>query len=125
MVKTGLVGIEIERGAALVKALDDAKIKIRVAMWAYLSDYEDWRMVLAGPGLDAGRDAYGLVVEAMAKAGFTPETSPVYVIYRMKHKFIRELRRIFAKARSVEGMRLGGQLIGDKFIEDAYVYRIS
>jgi hypothetical protein len=35
------------------------------------------------------------------------------------------LRRIFAKTKSVEGMRLGGQMIGDRFIEDAWVYRIS
>lgn len=26
---------------------------------------------------------------------------------------------------SAKGMRLGGQMIGDRFIEDAYVYRIS
>jgi len=25
----------------------------------------------------------------------------------------------------VEGMRLGGQLVGDRFIEDGYAYRIS
>jgi hypothetical protein len=38
---------------------------------------------------------------------------------------IRELRRIFGKTKSVEGMRLGGQVFGDRFVEDAYVYRIS
>ena len=43
----------------------------------------------------------------------------------MADPFVRELRRLFGKARSVEGMRLGGQMIGDRFVEDAYVYRIS
>jgi hypothetical protein len=38
---------------------------------------------------------------------------------------IRELRRLFGKTKSVEGMRLGGQVFGDRFVEDAYVYRIS
>jgi hypothetical protein len=42
----------------------------------------------------------------------------------MSDPFIRALRRILAKAKSVEGMRLGGQLIGDRFVEDALVYRI-
>jgi hypothetical protein len=32
---------------------------------------------------------------------------------------------MFGKANSVEGMRLGGQMIGDRFLEDAYLYRIS
>lgn len=42
----------------------------------------------------------------------------------MRDPFIRELRRIFGKTRSVEGMRLAGQMIGDRFLPDAYVYRI-
>jgi hypothetical protein len=47
------------------------------------------------------------------------------MIFPTKDPFIRELRRIFGKTKSVEGMRLGGQLIGDRFLEDAYVYQIS
>jgi len=47
------------------------------------------------------------------------------MILPMTDAFIRGLRRIFAKAKDVEGMRLGGQMIGDRFLEDAYVYRIS
>jgi hypothetical protein len=47
------------------------------------------------------------------------------MILPMSDPFIKGLRSIFGKAKSVEGMRLGGQLIGDRFIEDAYVYRIS
>ncbi|MBZ5724745.1 MAG: hypothetical protein LAP87_07080 [Acidobacteriia bacterium] len=47
------------------------------------------------------------------------------MILAMADPFIKELRRIFGKAKSVEGMRLGGQLIADRFIDDAYVYRIS
>jgi hypothetical protein len=43
----------------------------------------------------------------------------------MTDPFIRALRRLFGKTKSVEGMRLGGQMIGDRFVEDAYVYRIS
>ena len=38
---------------------------------------------------------------------------------------IKHLRRSFGKTKNVEGMRLGGQMIGDRFTEDAYVYRIS
>lgn len=38
--------------------------------------------------------------------------------------FIKELRRMFSKAKNVEGMRLGLQLIGGRFVEDAYVCQI-
>jgi hypothetical protein len=39
----------------------------------------------------------------------------------MKDPFIRELRNVFGKTASIEGMRLGGQSFGDRFIEDGYV----
>jgi hypothetical protein len=47
------------------------------------------------------------------------------MILPMADSFIQELCRKFAKAKSTEGMRLGGQMIGERFVEDAYVYRIS
>jgi hypothetical protein len=47
------------------------------------------------------------------------------MIFRMEDQFIRTLRRIFGKAASVEGMRLGGQMIGSRSLDEAYVYRIS
>jgi hypothetical protein len=47
------------------------------------------------------------------------------MILEMKDPFIRALRRIFGKAKSVEGMRLGLQTIGDRFVEDGIVYRIK
>jgi hypothetical protein len=43
----------------------------------------------------------------------------------MADPFIKSLRRMFGKTKSVEGMRLGLQTIGDRFVEDAFVYRIS
>jgi hypothetical protein len=106
--------------------LDAAGLKVKVAMWAVLSEYEDWRMVLASPQFDrAGLlGQYGLIFEALDKAGFAVERVPSCVVVRMTDPFVRQLRRRFGKAKSVEGMRLGGQLFGDRYIEDAYVYRI-
>lgn len=54
-----------------------------------------------------------------------PEIKPVVMILPMTDPFIKGLRRIFGKTKNVEGMRRGGQMIGDRFIEDAFVYRIS
>jgi hypothetical protein len=38
--------------------------------------------------------------------------------------YSRALRRIFSKTKNVEFTRLGGQMIGDRFVESAIVYRI-
>ena len=61
----------------------------------------------------------------LADAGVTLEKTPPVMILPMSDPFIKELRRIFGKAKIVEGMRPGGQMIGDRFVQDAYTYRIS
>ena len=63
MAQTLLVGPEIETGRKILQALDNAKLKISVAMWAVLSSYGDWRLVLSSSRLDAkGTQQYGHVV---------------------------------------------------------------
>jgi hypothetical protein len=44
---------------------------------------------------------------------------------KLDDPFIQELRGIFGKAASVEGMHLGGQIIGNRFVEDSYAYKIA
>ncbi len=127
MDKAAMVSIDIHRGAELLDALELAKLKISVALWAFLSEYEDWRLIVSARQFDSLdlREAYRLVHDSTAVKGFTPERTPPIMILPMNDPFIRELRRIFGKTKSVEGMRLGGQMIGDRFVEDAYVYRVS
>lgn len=127
MDKAALVSLDIERVSELLEVLERAKLKVGVALWVYLAEYEDWRLVVSARQFDSLdiRDAYRLLHDSLSGAGFTPWNTPRVMILPMTEPFIRELRRLFGKTRSVEGMRLGGQLIGDRFVEDAYVYRIS
>jgi hypothetical protein len=127
MDKAAMVSIDISRGSEVVDALERAKVKVSAALWAFLPEYEDWRLIVSARQLDLPdlRDAYGLLHRSLAPAGFVPRNTPPIMIFPTKDPFIRELRRIFGKTKSVEGMRLGGQLIGDRFLEDAYVYQIS
>lgn len=127
MDKTAMVSIEISRGSDLLDALDRAGVKIVVAVWTFLSEYEDWRLVVSSRQFDSPdpRDAYRLLHDSLATAGFTPKNTPAIMILPTTDPFIRELRRIFGKTKSVEGMRLGGEMIGGRFVQDAYVYRIS
>ena len=127
MDKAALVNIDVERGSEILRALDSAKLKIKVFTWLHLPEYEDWRLVLASPDFDAAgpREAYGLVHKALDAAGFPPELTPALLILPISDPSIRALRRIFGKAKSVLGRRLGGQMIGDRFVEDGYAYRIA
>lgn len=127
MDKAALVNIDVERGSEILRALDSAKVKIKVFTWLHLSEYEDWRLVLASPDFDAAgpRESYGLVHKALDNVGFPAELTPALLILPMSDPSIRALRRVFGKAKNVLGMRLGHQMIGDRFVEDGYAYRIS
>jgi len=127
MDKAALVNIEIQRGQEMIDILDRAKLRLAVALWAYLPEYEDWRMVLSARQFDFPdpRDGYRQLHDLLEAAGFTPDKTPPVMILPTSDPFVKDLRRVFGKTKSVEGMRLGGQTIGDRFIEDGYVYRIS
>jgi hypothetical protein len=126
MDKAALVTIDLAKGTEWLKALDDSDLGISVALWVYLTEYENWRFALSSRRLDALQPskAYGAVHDVFERAGIPLRQTPSLLIPPMKDPFIRELRRIFGKTKSVEGMRLGGQLFGDRFIEDGIAYRI-
>jgi len=127
MDKAALVGFEVEKGSKILHILDEAGVAVKVALWAYLDEYEEWRLVLSSRRFDDGslQDAYGLLHKALTAAGFPLELTPTIVILRTSDPFIKALRKLFVRAKSVEGMRLGGQMIGNRYLDDAYAYRIS
>lgn len=127
MGKTLLVNIDLDLGQEILRALDDAGIPVSVALWAYLPEFEDWRLILASRKLESAglSEGYGAIRKATDAAGISVERIPLTMIMRITTPFVRELRRLFGKTKTVEGMRLGGQMIGDRYIEDAYVYRVS
>jgi hypothetical protein len=127
MDKASMVSIDIDTGLELVDKLEAAKVRLGVALRACLSEYGDWRLIVSSRQLDSLdlRDAYGVLHDSLDKAGIVPERAPAVMILPMNDPFVRDLRRHFAKAKSVEGMRLGCQVFGDRFVEEGYVYRIS
>lgn len=127
MDKTALVTADLATGAKILQALDHSGLAISVAMWVYLAEYDDWRFALSSRHLDrdALLHAYDLVHDALKQAGFPLEHTPPLLILKMTDPFVRNVRRLFGKAKNVEGMRLGGQMIGDRFVEDALLYRVQ
>ncbi len=126
MGKAALIAPDIAIGEKVLEALDRADLKVSVAMWAILPEYEDWRYVLAARLLDTEdpRDGYGLVHKALAAANIPAGKAPPLFIMSMTDRFIRALRRHYVKYKIAEGTRIGGHMIGDRFVEDAFAYRI-
>lgn len=126
MDSTALVNFDIENGEKVVDALDKAGKSPNVALWAKLPDYEDWRLVIASEHLDqiSPRSGYSQINEALDKAGIPSHRQPTIFMRPMNNAMIEALRHTFGSTSDVYGMRLGGQKFGDKYLEDAFVYRI-
>lgn len=120
-----LVNLDVDAGMKVLEALDAANLKASVALWMESSDYSDWRLVLASPAFDQTHPLRAYEQVAKALHGHLGYTRPSVLILPTKDPFIRELRKTFGKAKEVTGMRLGGQTIGNRFISDAYVYRVQ
>src|SRR5437762_2633904 len=103
MDKTALVSLDIERGREILDALERAKLKVAIALWVHLSEYEDWRLVLSARQFDAldPRDAYRRLNDSLAAAGLTPERTPAILILPTSDSFTRDLRQLFGKTKRV------------------------
>jgi hypothetical protein len=121
-----LVNFDIENGEKAIEALDRDGKTPSVALWAKLPDYENWRLVIASDRLDqsSSRAGYTEINAALEKAGISIHREPSILLRSMHSPFIKALRSSFASAADTYGMRLGGQKFGDKYLEDAFVYRI-
>jgi hypothetical protein len=121
-----LVTFDIENGEKVVEALDKAGKPPNVAIWAKLPDYEDWRLVIASDRLDQSSEfsGYSEINEAIRKAGIPFHRKPTIFLRPMDNPMIKALRSAYASMSDNYGMRLGSQMFGDKYLEDAVVYRI-
>ncbi len=120
-----LVNLDINAGLKVIDTLDAEKLKVSVALWMLSPDYSDWRLVLASSTLDQSHPLKAYEQVANALHGHFAHMRPPILILPIKDPFIRELRRLFGRTSDVTGMRLGGQTIGNRYISDAYVYRIQ
>ncbi|QNI32453.1 hypothetical protein H7849_26380 [Alloacidobacterium dinghuense] len=127
MDKAALVTMDLQKSEKIVRALEGKGFRVAAAIWAHFPEYEDWRFVIASKDLDllSLSDAYLKVNKALTDAGVSVRETPPIFIMRTTSPFIRALRRVFGKAEDVTGMRLGGQIWGDRFLEDAYAYKIA
>lgn len=127
MDKASLVDLDLKKSEKIVSSLEGSGIPVAAALWVHFPEYEDWRFVLAARPLDslALGDAYLRVNRILKDAGLTVWETPPIFIMKTSDPFVRSLRKVFGKTKSVVGMRLGGQEWGGRFVEDAYAYKIA
>ena len=127
MAENTLVEADLGKSEKIVSALERAGIPVSVAVWVVFPEYDDWRLVLASKSLDSldKGDAYLRVNRTLKDAGITVWDTPTIFIMKTSDPFVRALRKVFGKTKSVAGMRLGGRTWGDRFVDEAYAYKIA
>ncbi|OHB80045.1 MAG: hypothetical protein A2Z25_06365 [Planctomycetes bacterium RBG_16_55_9] len=128
MGKATLVDRDMQAGEALLKKLDEDKFKIKAALWLYMPDPEEWRLVLASPIVDTDGPikAYEKVQSELQELDGRSELSLQNIALVSPHdKLIMALKTTIKTGKEISHIRLTGNVINGVFIEDAYIYRLT
>ncbi len=99
-----------------------------VALWILQKARgDDWELVVGTPLYDklGAQQAYLRLIAALSSEGPIALSDIPIRLDSNRRPFIRELRKVFGKTKSVKGTRLGLQNIGGKWVDDGYIYRIN
>ncbi|MBI2218818.1 MAG: hypothetical protein HYU51_16150 [Candidatus Rokubacteria bacterium] len=112
----------IEAGRKLLEELDRQGARVGSAFWSYDIDADEWRLVLSMPMVErlGVRAAYDHITRALKAAG-------IQDLYLRQIAAVSPHERIVASLsgaiRTRSELRVSRSVVGDEWIEGAYVYR--
>jgi len=82
MVKEQLTGSMIDAGAELTKKLDESGLPVTTALWLFVSEVNEWRLLFASPdvGAKGPRDVYEKIQQAINQLGEKASAVPLSVV---------------------------------------------
>ncbi len=149
MATTALVDRDLDVGRRILKALAWADIKVNIAFWAHTPQISEWQLFIATPLVDSEghRSAYERVLRTLHDAGLDPDLPWRRIFLRSpKDPVLKSLEDRTSYSGPVEIMESQNALtgtpdyyvtyarhqggtfrilnvpVGDRFVEDAYVY---
>ena len=126
MVKTPLVERDIESGRFLIEALDRAGFPLTAALWNSLPEESEWRLILATPKVKerGPREVYETVQRVIQSAEVDLPLHRISVV-EPDDGLVTELRIFMGTdgAPFIGGTFLHGTMVGDAFVDAAYLYR--
>lgn len=127
MGKATLVDDDMEAGKALLKKLDKTKFDVKAALWFYMPDPEEWRLILASPTVDAEgpKKAYEKVQSQLQGSGQKDKLSLQNIsLVSPRDNLIKLLKSAIKTGKVISNIRFTQNVINGVFIEDAYIYRL-
>lgn len=128
MDKTVLVDTDIKDGERLIKALDESQFEVRAAMWFYMIDSDEWLLLIASPYVEENgpKKSYNFIQKELAKLTPPSEISLKNIsVLSPNHDLISLLRIAIRTGPGISGIRFTRNVVNNRLIEDAYIYRMQ
>jgi hypothetical protein len=128
--KTTLVDKDISDGEKLIRKLDMGTFKVSSALWFYVSELSEWKLIIASEYVDkkGQKEAYKFIQKELED--FNPpigiELSNINLI-GSNHGIVSLLKSFFAP-KSPEGffdLRIHNIVLSGVMIEDAFIYKLN
>lgn len=126
MDKALLVEKSIDEGKRLIETLDKTEFQVAAALWFYVADSDEWRLVIASPFVDTNgpKAAYSFIQPILAQLEASEISLRNTSVVSPKHQLINLLRIAVGTGPGISGIRFTQNIINNTLIEDAYIYRI-
>lgn len=127
VVKEQLTEDMIEAGALLTQKLDELGLPVTVAVWFFMPEINEWRLLFASPSVAAEgpREVYRQIKTAIDSLGPSAESVPFSSIGLIdgNHHIVQLLKSAWHTGPSVARIRFSKNVINGHFIDDALIYR--
>jgi hypothetical protein len=127
MDKPTLVDADMKAGEALLSKLDEIEFNVKAALWFYVQDSEEWRLIIASPIVDKDgpKKAYEKVQSQLQELDGRYELSLRNIsLVSPGDKLIKALKSVFKLDKAISHIRFTRNVVNGVFIEDAYIYRL-
>jgi hypothetical protein len=113
-------------GEAVVRELDRRKVIAKAALWFYVPEQSDWRLLIATPEVRTvgPRKLYKTLQQVLSKTESSVKLSSVALL-DSKDPLITLLSKAIGTGEGIKGLRFSRNTIDGHFIEDAFIYRMA
>jgi hypothetical protein len=116
-----------QAGAELTRRLDEAKWPVVASFWYFVPEENQWQLIFASPKLlsDGPKKAYETIrhVSDTLREHF-PSLEHISVV-APNDELVRALGSAIQTGWTISGIRFSRNTVNGKFIEDAYLYRVT
>jgi hypothetical protein len=129
VVKEQLTGLMIDAGAELTKKLDESGLPVTTALWLFVPELNEWRLLFASPevGTKGPRDVYEKIQQVINQLGEKASAVPLSVVGLLdpNDDLVRLLKVAIGTGPGVNRIRFSKNVINGHFIDDALIYRAA